>query len=428
MVGFGESYFPAFALALGASAFQAGLLVTVPMLIGSLFQPLAPILAARVGAKRWVSVSAVVQGLVFVPVIVLALRGAPASAAAAALMVLVCVYWVLGLGVNAVWGAWIGSLVPPSIRSRFFSRRTVPIQAVLFGSMILGGAAVHFANAELGSATIGFAAIFAAAGASRLVSAHYLRRHHDIPTSLRLPRLAGELPAGSGGRPSPYKKLILLAALLGGSVNIASPFFTPYMLQELHLSYGAFTAVNAAVALSRVLSAAYWGEIGRSYGNRRAMQVAALLIVPLPALWLVSTDVRYLFVLQLLAGFAWAGYELTLFLNFFDCTDDHDRARVLAFYNLWHGVSVVVGSLVGGLLLRHASLGGYTTVFLASSALRALVVLFFASGTGLRRADEHSFENVFLRVVSFRPGQGPRLRPAILSEYRRKRRRPGGEV
>ena len=42
MVGFGESYFPAFALFLGASAFEAGVLATLPILVGSLFQLAVP--------------------------------------------------------------------------------------------------------------------------------------------------------------------------------------------------------------------------------------------------------------------------------------------------------------------------------------------------------------------------------------------------
>jgi MFS family permease len=196
------------------------------------------------------------------------------------------------------------------------------------------------------------------------------------------------------------------------------------MLDELRLSYAEFTLLNAAVALSRMISSAYWGEIARTYGNRRALQVSAVLVVPLPALWLVSEHTGYLLVLQLLAGFAWAGYELTLFLNFFDCTDEANRSRVLSLYNLGNGAAMVIGTLLGGLLLRHFGSTGYFHVFLASAVLRALSVLFLARRAGLRRPGEHTFENVFLRVISFRPGQGPRLRPLILNGDGAKPARP----
>ena len=68
MVGLGETYFPAFALALGASAFEAGLLTTAPLLIGAVFQLIAPYAARRIGNKRWVVASAVLQSLTFVPI------------------------------------------------------------------------------------------------------------------------------------------------------------------------------------------------------------------------------------------------------------------------------------------------------------------------------------------------------------------------
>ncbi|HSP98531.1 MAG TPA: hypothetical protein VL049_15010 [Candidatus Dormibacteraeota bacterium] len=46
MTGFGETYFPAFGLLLGASPFQVGLLTTVPILCGAGAQ----LLASRIGS------------------------------------------------------------------------------------------------------------------------------------------------------------------------------------------------------------------------------------------------------------------------------------------------------------------------------------------------------------------------------------------
>lgn len=103
-------------------------------------------------------------------------------------------------------------------------------------------------------------------------------------------------------------------------------------------------------------------------------------------------------------------------LNFFDCTGGHDRARVLSLYNLLNGVAIVAGTLLGGLLLRSFGGDGYVAVFVGSSLLRAVAVLFLARGVGLRGGPEHDFHHVFLRVISLRPGQGPALRPVVMPE------------
>jgi MFS family permease len=186
------------------------------------------------------------------------------------------------------------------------------------------------------------------------------------------------------------------------------------MLQDLALSYAQFTILNGAVVLTRILSSSYWGEVAQSYGNRRALQAAALLVAPLPGLWVVSGRFDYLLCLQFLAGFAWAGFELATFLNLFDCTEERNRAHVLSLYNLANGLAIVMGTAIGGIVLNHFGTSGYAHVFLASAILRGVTVLLFAKGVGVRREHEHSFHNVFLRVISLRPGQGANVRPLVM--------------
>jgi MFS family permease len=136
-------------------------------------------------------------------------------------------------------------------------------------------------------------------------------------------------------------------------------------------------------------------------------------------MWVFSSNFTYLLVLQLFAGFAWGGFELLTILSFFDTTDERTRARVLALFNLLNGVGIVTASLIGGLVLHEIGSQGYMYIFLASSSLRAAVVILFNSGAGKRRPGEHTFQNVFMRVISFRPGQGPELRPVVMDEARK---------
>lgn len=415
MLGLGETYFPAFALFLGASAFAAGLLTTLPLLVGALFQLLTPYGAGVVGNKRWVVGSALLQALTFVPV---ALTLADGDLGYAWLLLWVCVYWALALGINPAWNAWMGRLVPPPVRSTFFSRRNIPIQAALFLSVVGGGYLLHLAeHSQLGAAS-GFAAIFALAAASRLVSTALLGQQFE-PPSANPPPPVRTFALLRRVRREPVARVVALIISLHASVYVAAPYFTPYMLEHLALSYGEFTFLNAAVVVARLGSSSYWGRMARSYGNRRTFQVAAFLIIPLAGFWAISSNFYFLIVLQLLAGFAWAGFELMIVLSFLDTTDEGTRARVLSIYNLLNGIGIVVGSLVGGALLYAFDEAGFVTVFLVSSVLRAGAVLAFARGAGIRRPVEHDFEDVLIRVISFRPGQGQGLRPVVFASRQR---------
>jgi cyanate permease len=55
MVGCGETYLPAFTLALGFGPVAAGLMASVPILVGALVQLVTPYAVTRLGSNRvWV--------------------------------------------------------------------------------------------------------------------------------------------------------------------------------------------------------------------------------------------------------------------------------------------------------------------------------------------------------------------------------------
>lgn len=416
MIGFGETYFPAFALLLGASAPQVGLLVTVPILIGAVFQLLSNTVAHRVGDRLWVMGSAALQAATFLPIAWLARDG---HGGYLPLFGWVSLYWMLNLGISPAWNAWMGRMIPSELRSRYFGRRNVAVYSFVFLALLAGGFLIDATQrTQIGAAT-GFAATFLLAAGSRSISILFLRRQHDPGMSRVRPPRSRKRAVLAGFRRQPYGRLILLIVLINGAVNISAAYFTPFMLHGLNLSYARFTILNGTIVVARVLSATYWGEIARFYGNRRAFQVAAVLLIPLSSLWVVSDNFAYLMGLQLVAGFAWAGFELTTFLNLFDCTSDDNRAQVLSVYNLLNASVIVTGSLLGGAVMRHLGTRGYSYIFILSSLCRALVVAGMARGVGVRlRVTEHSFRNVFLRVITLRPGQGAATRPVVLPEDR----------
>ena len=83
MVGMGELYIAAFAVALGLGETVSGLVATVPLLLGATVQLLTPRLVVLVGSqRRFVSACALLQALSFVPMLVGAvLDGMPAGIA-----------------------------------------------------------------------------------------------------------------------------------------------------------------------------------------------------------------------------------------------------------------------------------------------------------------------------------------------------------
>jgi len=415
MLGFAETYFAAFGLHLGASAFQVGMLTTLPILIGSAFQWFAAGWSAQTGHRRWVLATATLQAAVLVPILLLGIRPLDGYGW---LLFWVCVYWMLALGMNPAWNAWMGRMIPPEVRSRYFGRRNLAVHATLFLSVSAAGFLLHFIEESKHGSGLGFVLLFGIAALMRVASVFYLAQQHDPGDGEAVQRVP-LMELLEDFRRKPYGRLIFLMVLTNGAVNVSAAYFTPFMLEKLDLSYARFTILTGTIVVARVLASPYWGEIARSYGNRRALQVAVTLIVPLSSLWVVTDNFAYLVGLQLLAGFAWAGVELAQFLNFFDCTDDRNRAQVLSIFNLLNGIAIVIASTLGGTILRELGEPGYAVIFILSSALRAVSLVYLGRKVGVKRsAGEHSFRNVFVRVLTLRPGQGADNRPVVMPEGR----------
>ena len=414
MVGTGEAYLPAFLLSLGSNAVSAGLVTTVPLLGGGLLQLLSPWAVGRLGSrKRWVVLCATVQALVFVPLIVLARVG---SGPVLLVFLIAMVYWGTGMAAGPAWNTWIGTIVRGPIRSHYFARRTRATQIGTASSLFLAGWIVQTA-AHRGEVLLGFASIFAIALFARGISALLLSRQDEIAPRVvdrRIPirELVSRLRSRGGNR------LLLVMLAMSSSVTIASPFFTPFMLEELQLSYARYVGLIGTAFLAKILALTWLGSFVRRFGASRSLRLAAAGIIPLSAFWILSSEYLYLFALQIISGTIWAMYEFAAFLLFFETIEEEDRTSLLTFYNLGHTVAVVLGSSLGGLLLTQVPAGpsSYHWVFGVSSLFRLATVLFLLrlGSTRVERAavDFRQFA-LSLRTIAVRPSSGGLMRPVV---------------
>ena len=105
--------------------------------------------------------------------------------------------------------------------------------------------------------------------------------------------------------------------------------------------------LTATSFVSRVVVLPLLGRLAERGRAAHLLQLGALGIVPLPALWLITDDFRFLLALQTFAGCAWAAVELATLLVFFDALEQETRTSVLALYNVGSAAAVALGSLLG---------------------------------------------------------------------------------
>jgi MFS family permease len=398
MVGLGETYLPAFVLAAGLGELMAGLVASVPLAAGGLLQLVSPRMVRWLGShKRWVLCCATMQALSFVPLAWAAWRGAISPVV---VLLVASLYWAAGLAAGPAWNTWVGSIVAPTVRARYFALRTRLSQGAVMLGFLAGGFVLHSLDSG-GPATLTFAALFAAAGVFRAVSVLALSNQQEptpMPAAMGhvpLARLARRFFCGDGSR------LLVYIVTVQATVQLSGPYFTPFMLRVLRLSYAQYVWLVAAAFAMRVICLPLFGRVAHRYGAARLLWIGGLCIVPLAGMWTVSSSFWWLFAIQLFSGAAWAAYELAFFLLFFESIDESERTSVLTFYNFantwaWVGGSLVGGAILSGLGLTYES---YLILFGLSSTLRIGTLLLLWRVPGVRV----SGGTIGVRTLSVRP-------------------------
>ncbi len=374
MLGLTQSYITPFALALKATTAQIGLLTSVPNFSMALSQLSAPFLSDIAGSrKRFMLPVVFLHALMWVPILLVPylFHGFPV----AWLIGFVTLSMVLGSVANPAWGSMMADLVPDVIRGRYFSNRSRICSFITLVFSFAGGAILQIYTKDVFT---GFAMLFGGATMFRLISLYYLSRMYEpqiIAVPGPRPKLSAmlrELAASNLGR------FMMLVALINFSANIASPFFSVYMLRDLQFSYIAYITSTSFAAVSSLVFVPFWGRRADRGGNLKVIQITCWLLPIVPLVWLASSNFFYILAAQVLSGFTWSGFQLASTNFLYDSTRSEYRTRYIAMFNAVAGLSVCFGALIGGFIAPHLpDLLGYNlkTLFTISGVARGISVL-----------------------------------------------------
>ncbi|MEZ6015118.1 MAG: MFS transporter [Planctomycetota bacterium] len=442
MVGVGETFFLADAIRLSASRLQQGLVVSLPLFAGAVGSVTSLLLLARMRSRKpLVVASACLQALVLAALSIASAlgRSTPELLIAATTLGAIC-----GQTGGAAWSSWFGDLVPASSRGRYFGVRNRWIYLTTFCGVLVGGrllawfephgpiagplAAAANAGLDVGARVggTGFAVIYGVAACARLVSSLLHLASPEPPFGGLAPRArAARFMVTAQGKG--IARLVLGGAAFYATVYIASPYFAPYMLEELRFEYWQYTLASAAVIVAKVSFLPMWGRTVDQVGARPVYLVAALMtsIVPLPFLW--ADGLGWVLVAQGLSGIAWAGYELSNFTLVLERTYRRVRPQVFAMQSLANGLAQLSGSLCGALLVSSYSL---SLVWLFAVSLTGRTVISLALPLVLRNAPWETplrRREVLFRVAGFRVSGGLGLRPLPESAARPRRQRDAAD-
>jgi MFS family permease len=387
MYGFGEQYITPYALKLGATSSEVGILASVPSFIGAIFQIVGAKLTERYKTrKKVVLLFVLIQALLILPLFIIPLL----TKSILLLTIIFSLYLMASNAAGPGWNSWIGAVIPNYERAEYFSKRNkitlmFLVLSVLFAGIILN----YFTNTNI---WIGFGILFTISFFGRLTSWYYLTKqvepeyHVDNSAKFSFRDFLRKMPETNFGNFVMFRSLMALA------VMIASPFFAVYMLKDLDFTYIQYTVIVLVPMLIKILTVTYWGKYSKTLGTRNIMIVSAILIGFIPLAWFIAGYFYFghpiifflIMIAEAISGFAWAGFELTTFTYVLETVSPLKRARCVAYFNIVFGTAVLIGGLSGSYLVSHLpkEYHGISTlllVFIMSAVARFMVPLIFIS-------------------------------------------------
>ncbi|MFH0877564.1 MAG: MFS transporter [Candidatus Omnitrophota bacterium] len=401
--GFTQDYFVPFVLLLSHSVQHVSILNAFQNLFSSLAQLFSADLTVWLKSRKKIIVSFVfLQALMLLPIVVLALWH---SATPSIFILLVVLFSSFNALATPAWSSLMSDLVREEKRGMYFGWRSRILGLVSIASAFLAG----FILNRIGGTNpfYGFAIVFFCAFVFRMFSWFFLTRMHEPPLQHSPEHQFTLLEFLARFQESNFAKFVFFVAMMNFSVNLASPFFAVLMIKDLKFSYLLYAAITVAATLTVCLLMGRWGRFADKIGNLKVIRWTAPLIGFVPLLWVFNRHPAFLFFAQIFSGFAWAGFNLSASNFIYDAVRPEKRTRCIAYFNVFNGLALCCGSLLGGLLLmKLPPLFGYNilTLFMISAFFRLLVAFWMpAKLKEVRTVSSVNNLQVLLHMTGVRP-------------------------
>jgi len=414
MYGFGEQYITPFALRLGASDGEIGILSSVPAFLGSLSQVLGANLADKYKDRKKIVLWFVfLHAISLIPLFIIPLL----TKSMLALTLIFTLYLVFANTAGPAWNSWIGDVISEGERTKYFAQRNkIAIAALLVSVLSAGLILNYFSNVNV---WIGFGILFSISFLGRIISWYALTRQYepqyvvDKESYFSFKDFLARMPETNFGN------FVIFRSLMAFAVMIGSPFFAVYSLNHLHFSYIQYTIIVLFPMIIKILTMNYWGKNSEKFGNKTIMFVCAFWIALIPFWYFVAgvffSQTPYVFFIILcgegLSGFAWAGFDLTTFNYMLETSGPMKRARAFAYYNVVYGTFVLIGGLLGAVLIDNLSdlnlsgviIPAILLVFFISTLARALVAALYIQKIKDVRVNINIDQKMFVDLAVAKP-------------------------
>ncbi len=367
MVGCSETFAVYHAVKKGLTSSEVALITTLPILVGALANWITPGLIKQKFIKHALLAAVGIQ--------ILGILGCVLSVDAENYflwsLISLILYMTGGTLASPLWVDWMSVWLPDDRMSRYLARRNGFTALVTVCSYLAAAFILH-----RDESTMVYRIVFIFALICRCISWIILYLQPQAVIQEKSKRMRSEEPAkisllfGSQA----LLIMVLLTAAFRFVQNFASPFFLPYMVNDLKFSMLDYAWITAVPFLAKAIFLAPWGEAVRAYRPYIALQIAMVLLSINCLLWTFSTNIFALTFIETMSGMAWGGFELAVILIMHNFKPGQARG-LIGFHSSFQHSASIIGGLTGAKMIESGFQN--TEMFTLSGFMRLTVAILF---------------------------------------------------
>lgn len=164
-----------------------------------------------------------------------------------------------------------------------------------------------------------------------------------------------------------FIKLAVIAAIFNFSVNVGSPLFSLHLIKNL----GADSLKLSIVAIISLLVSYFFSEsVGKAsdlLGRKTLLFFSFPFIILYPFFYSVGTTMVWIYLVTFICQIGWVAFNTSIFIYLSEISEKSDTSKYFAIYNCIVGLFSMVGSLLAGYL---AEIFGIKVTLIFSTILR----------------------------------------------------------
>ncbi|MFH1723688.1 MAG: MFS transporter [Elusimicrobiota bacterium] len=281
------TFVTAFAVKLGASNAQVGILASIAAL-SQLVQIPSIYLINRLRDRKIIAMAGFLLSKLSWLLIVLPILWGARSVPMGRLTVAVALSSTFAAAALCSWNSWLRDVIGRSRMGAFFAKRLAYSKAV---GIITGLSAGFFVTAwgsySRETVLASYAILFLGGILFGLMSVYFVWTSPEPP---QIPIDVGFLSSIlEPFRDRNYRMLIIFLAMWSFSVNLAAPFFTVYMLRRLHFTVAFVMSMSVLSNVMNLIFFRFWGAFADQFSNKGVLAVCAPLCIVSTLSWAFTT-------------------------------------------------------------------------------------------------------------------------------------------